>query len=218
MTLPFFDAIIFDMDGLVLDTESTYAAAWKQAGLAFEVDLDDAFLEGLFGRHAGEVAQLMAHKLGPGFALEAFHGVAARLWHERVEQHGIGKMPGVDELLEDLLLAEVPYVLATNSDAPYAERCLQAAGVTDRFPERICRDQVAYGKPEPDLILAAAQRLRTDPSRCLVLEDSETGLQAACRAGALPVLVANRATDAARSLAIAAFPSLIEFRARLRGG
>jgi HAD superfamily hydrolase (TIGR01509 family) len=124
--------------------------------------------------------------------------------------HGIAKMPGLDDLLDVLTRDRISYALATNSDEPYARECLGLGGVTERFPLVVTRDQVANGKPEPDLFLEAARRLGADPARCLILEDSEAGLLAARKAGGLPLLVPTRpdAPASLTSLALAVFPSL----------
>ncbi len=128
-------------------------------------------------------------------------------------------MPGWGELLELLDFHRIPYGLATNSDALYASECLRLAGLDGRFPISLTRDQVAAGKPEPDLFLEAARRMGVSAADCLVLEDSATGLRAARRAGAIPVLVLGRqATEEAKALAAACFRSLLEVAEDLRAG
>jgi len=209
--LPDFAAVILDLDGLTLDTESTYSYAWKQAAKEFGVQLDEEFCHRLFGRHADDVMQALAGKIGSGFDRSRFYELAAAFWRTHVAAHGIGKMPGLDGLLDILVRERIPYALATNSDGPYARECLRVSGVSQRFPMVVTRDQVAKGKPAPDLVLEAAKRLDAPPGRCLVLEDSETGLLAARSAGALPVLVLSEPAAPAhlKNLALEAFPSLI---------
>jgi len=125
-------------------------------------------------------------------------------------------MPGLFDLLDLLTRRQIPYALATNSDAPYATLCLERAGVISRFPVRVSRDQVARGKPEPDLFLEAARKLGVDADRCLTLEDTPTGLEAARRAGTLPVLVQARPVSAeTRAMALACFSSLGEVAAAI---
>jgi beta-phosphoglucomutase len=208
--LPHFEAVIFDMDGLALDTEPTYVHAWRQAAAEFGIHLDDAFCHGLFGRHADDVEQALKGKIGNGFDRRRFHELAARHWRAYAASHGIAKMPGLDALLDVLAHHRIPYALATNSDAPYARECLYLARAAERFPLVVTRDQVARGKPAPDLFVEAAARLRTLPARCLILEDSETGLLAARESGGLPILVTPGQDLPAglTSLALAVFPSL----------
>lgn len=209
--LPESKAVIFDMDGLVLDSEPSYVFAWRQAAAEFGVSLEDGFTQGLFGRHAEDVRRALAEKIGAGFEPSRFHQSAARFWRAYVDAHGIAPMPGLDELLAALDRKQVPYALATNSDGPYAKECLRLGGLAGRFGCVVTRDQVASGKPEPDLFLEAARRIGVLAEECLVLEDSSTGLLAARRAGAIPVLVLARpAPEASTSLAAAVFQSLAE--------
>ncbi|QSA96223.1 HAD family phosphatase [Methylococcus sp. EFPC2] len=207
--LPAFDAVLFDLDGLVLDTESTYLHAWRRAAAEFETVLSDDVGHALFGRHADGVMQALQVLIGPRFERSRFEAAASKYWHEYLDSHGIALMPGVTRLLEQLTQRRIPYALATNSDARYAELCLMRAGIDAWFRVRVSRDQVRAGKPEPDLFLEAARRLAVPSGRCLALEDSLTGLTAACRAGTLPVLVQARPVAVeALEMAIAHFRTL----------
>jgi beta-phosphoglucomutase-like phosphatase (HAD superfamily) len=190
--LPDFRAVILDMDGLVLDSESTYSQAWRQAAGDIGFDLSEAFCESLFGRHADAVVEALAEVLGPAFERESFFRAAERYWLNALQTHGMPRMLGVDTLLTLFRRRNIPYALATNSDGLYARQCLNLAGMHEDFPVVVTRDQVALGKPEPDLILEAARRLDTPPAHCLVLEDSETGLLAARAAGTFPILIQRR--------------------------
>ena len=211
--LPSFSAILFDMDGLVLDSEKTYVTAWQRAARALGKTLDTEFAERLFGRHADDVARLLGETLGPDFDRQAFFAMAERHWFEVLAHEGIQGMPGIEALLDHLRVMRIPFALATNSDARYAERCLAAANLRSAFEVFISRDQVQAGKPAPDLFLAAAERLGVDPSLCLVLEDSETGLIAARAAGTRPILIQQRPElrDKLSSLADRTFPDLVAF-------
>lgn len=190
--LPAFSAVILDMDGLVLDSETTYCGAWRKAAADVGHALDDGFLESLFGRHADDVVQALAAELGPRFDREGFFRAAERYWFEHIETHGIPRMPGIEALLASFREASIPFALATNSDGHYARLCLERGGLPEAFPIMVTRDQVALGKPEPDIFLEAARLLDADPAACLVLEDSETGLMAARAAGTQPILIQRR--------------------------
>lgn len=209
--LPEFGAVIFDMDGLVMDSEPTYAYAWRQAAAEFGVELDGGFTHGLFGRHANDVERALAEKIGAAFDAGRFGSLAAQFWRRHVAKHGIAPMPGVDGLLALLERNDIPYALATNSDGPFAGECLRLGGLDSRFPWVVTRDQVAAGKPEPDLFLEAARRMGVYVGSCVVLEDSATGLIAARRAGAAPVLVRpHPLPEDLQALALASFGSLTE--------
>lgn len=214
--LPGFRAVIFDMDGLVLDSEPTYAFAWMKAAEEFGTPLEEAFLRGLFGRHADDVEAALAQRIGPEFDRERYLAAASRHWRTHVTVHGIATLPGVENLLALLERNGIPYALATNSDGPYATECLRHAKMDGRFAKTVTRDQVAQGKPEPDLFLEAARRLGVAIEQCLVLEDSATGLLAARRAGATPVLVLDRpAPEDSAALASLSYRTLDEFAGHL---
>jgi HAD superfamily hydrolase (TIGR01509 family) len=213
MALPPFAALILDMDGLVLDSETTYCRAWQQAAAELGHQLDDAFLQNLFGRHADDVVRLLATTLGPDFDRQRFFQTAERHWFEHIQSSGIPQMPGVDALLKVLRERMTPFALATNSDDRYARLCLRLGDLEDVFPVVVTRDQVASGKPEPDVFLEAARRLAIEPEACLVLEDSATGLLAARAAGMQAVLIQRREDlrDKLRPHAFMVLPSLIDF-------
>ena len=195
-TLPAFRAVVMDMDGLALDTEATYCEAWRAAAAALGFQLTEPFCQGLFGRHADDVHSALAEACGEGFELPRFFALAEEFWHAHLRANGVAKMPALDRFLGLLRQRELPYALATNSDAPYAREVLERAGARDLFPVVVTRDEVARGKPAPDLFLEGARRLGAEPGECLGLEDSLVGLQACRRAGLIPILIPSRAASA----------------------
>jgi beta-phosphoglucomutase len=184
-----FSAVIFDMDGLVLDTETTYIVAWQRAAKAMGYALSEPFCLSLSGLHYKDVElQLMAF-CGADFNLQAFNQLSGIYWREYVYTHGINIKYGFTQLLEFIVGRKIPYCLATNSRAVNAYECLELAGIKDVFSTIITRDDVQQGKPAPDIFLKAAELLQVPISRCLVLEDSLAGIVAASRAGAFSVFV-----------------------------
>jgi beta-phosphoglucomutase len=206
LMLPPFKVVILDMDGLLIDSEATYCHAWQMAAAELGQPLSAAFCASLFGQHADDVVSALSFALGPAFEQARFFRCAERHWREHIAANGIARMPGADALLHHLRSRDIPHALATNSDGPYARQCLTAAGLTDLFSVMVTRDQVAHGKPEPDLFMEAARRLGAAPADCLVLEDSETGLRAAAAAGMSVVLVQRQA---ARRAALADRATLV---------
>ncbi|WP_045225185.1 HAD family hydrolase [Methyloterricola oryzae] len=214
--IPPFEGVLLDLDGLLIDSETSYLHAWQQAGLQWGVDFREGFLRSLVGLHAGQVDARLAAEIGSSYQRERFFADAGAIWREHVAACGIACMPGAEELLAWLDEQRIPYALGTNSDSSAARRCLAHAGLAGRFNVMVCRDDVAAGKPEPDVYLRAAASLDLRPERCLVLEDSTVGLQAAASAGAIPVLVREREADSdMERLAHAVFTSLREVLACL---
>ena len=182
-------AVIFDMDGLVLDTESTYFAAWQKAAELMGECLSDDFFKSLSGMHYIDIQQKLRATCSESFDLNAFHQIGGRIWRETVYVDGIQIKPGVIELLEYLVEKQMPYCLATNSLAVNAYECLELAQIKDRFPTVITRDDVLKGKPAPDLFIKAADILNTPLDRCMILEDSATGIEAAVQSGAFSIFI-----------------------------
>ncbi|QJD29242.1 HAD family hydrolase [Methylococcus geothermalis] len=191
-------AAILDMDGLAIDTEATYVAAWRGAANELGIELDEDFCQSLFGCHAEAVKQRISDYAGPQFDIGRFEEIATRIWHRHVEAHGIAPMPGLENLLRFFRERNLPYALATNSEARFAGICLERSGMANLFPLIVTRDQVAQGKPAPDLYLEAARRLGLAPGQCLALEDSEAGIESAALAGTFAVLVNGRRPASSR--------------------
>ena len=189
LNLNVFSAVIFDMDGLVLDTESTYFAAWQQAAKVMGYSLSDAFCLSLSGLHTKEIELKLLACCGAEFNLDTFANLSGIFWREQVNVHGIKIKHGFTELVEFIVQQQIPYCLATNSSAVNAVECLEFAGIREIFSTIITRDDVEHGKPAPDIFLKAAELLQVPISRCLVLEDSYAGIEAASRAGAFSVLI-----------------------------
>ena len=177
------------MDGLVLDTETTYFAAWQQAANAMGYVLSDAFCLSLSGLHFKDIEPKLRACCGADFNLQAFKQLSGIFWREHVNTNGIKIKHGFSQLLEFIVQNRMPYCLATNSRAVNAYECLELAGIKDVFSTIVTRDDVEQGKPAPDIFLKAAGLLQVPINKCLVLEDSHTGIVAASRAGAFSVFV-----------------------------
>lgn len=177
-------AVIFDLDGLVLDTESGFIAAWRQTASELGYRLDADFWPALCGLSAAAAMNRIAGACGTGFDAARFAQLATANWRLSVRRDGIAVKPGLFRLLQALAARELPYCLATNSPRAAAEECLALAGIAGYFPLRVCGDEVPDPKPAPDLFLHAGRLLATAMPACLVLEDSAPGVAAAAAAGA----------------------------------
>ena len=182
-------AVIFDMDGLMVDTEPVYKAAWQQAAADLGYDLDDEWYATLVGRPTEACERILMERWGTGFPLGDFRRRWPVLWRDGIACTGVQKKPGLLELLEFVKGARLPMAVATSSEAEYASFTLSQAAVRDWFDAIVSGDQIAHGKPAPDIYLEAARRLAVDPATCVALEDSEAGIQAVARAGMTGILV-----------------------------
>lgn len=191
-------AVIFDMDGLVLDTERTFFIAWQQAASALGFDLSDEFCYSVSGLQGDALQSKLTAHLGQHFGFDEFKQLANQCWRTYVETHGIATRPGFHELLATIKTLGLPFCLATNSSKSNALNCLSLAGLDGVFKTILSRDDVLNGKPEPDIFHAAANSINTPIHHCLILEDSYCGIIAAKRAGGIPIWIPSiPITDAA---------------------
>lgn len=182
-------AIVFDMDGLMLDTEPLYKLAWQTASAELGYELDDPSYATLVGRQTEDCEQVLLEKFGSDFPLDRFRTRWPELWRAAVTANGIQQKPGLLEFLTFLDAQGLPIAVATSSERDYTVFSLRHAGLEGRFEVVVTGDQVARGKPAPDIYVEAARRLRVDPARCVALEDSEAGILAARRAGMIALLI-----------------------------
>jgi HAD superfamily hydrolase (TIGR01509 family) len=207
------DAVVLDMDGLMLDTEPVYKKSWQQASTELGYDLDDGLYATLVGRPTGDCERELLQRFGGEFPLDAFRLRWPELWRAGAEATGIQKKPGLLEFLNLVEHHGLPMAVATSSEAVYTEFSLRQAGLEGRFDAVVTGDQVARGKPNPDIYIEAARRLRIEPSRCVALEDSEAGIVAASSAGMVSLLIPERQpSDRASHAAFRVLRSLDEAR------
>ena len=184
-----FSAIIFDMDGLVLDTEKTYRIAWQQASAEMGDKFTEEFCLSMSGLHYQDVEKRLFDACGIDFDLKLFNRLSGNYWHQYVNQRGIPVKKGFHNLLTKLNAMKIPFCLATNSRLVNVLECLKLAGLDDVFSIVVTRDDVKQGKPAPDIFIFAAEALTTPISQCLIVEDSNTGIQAAAKAGAISAFI-----------------------------
>jgi beta-phosphoglucomutase len=197
-----FSAFIFDLDGLVLDTEPTYFAAWQQTVESMGFKLEPALYPTLTGFHYQRVKRQLQSWLGNDFDLEAFDTLGKEIWRGYVKQYGIAIKPGVVEVLDYAENNAISICLATNSLRPYAEECLAAGGLSGRFPLMVTGSDLTNLKPAPDIFLRAAELLENDIRRCVIFEDSPTGIQAAAASGGFTVFVPSILPPDAQALSL----------------
>ncbi len=205
-------AIIFDMDGLMLDSEVLYQAAWKAAAAELGYSLSDEIYLSLVGQSNAQAEKAFVDLFGDRFPVDVFNDRWDALWRDEVSRRGVALKPGLLPLLDWLDSQAIPKAVGTSSSSPEAELSLTAGGIRDRFSLLVTVDQVAAGKPAPDIFLEAARRLAVPPEECWVLEDSNAGVQAAAAAGMTVVMVPDLQVPTPNSRAIARYilPTLHE--------
>ena len=180
-------ALLFDLDGTLVDSVYQHVLAWRQALEAVGIDLSVWRIHRRIGMSGGLFLKALDREVGRSLSFEEAERLReshAKGYLELWDQ--IRPLPGARELLMSLSAMRVPWAIATSGSRETAKGPLGMLGIPERVPI-VTRDQVAYAKPNPDLFLAAAERLAIPPGDCFVVGDSIWDLLAAQRAGALGV-------------------------------
>ena len=180
------DALVFDMDGLLVDSERSTRGVWQAATAECGFELTDAVYLSLIGLGADEAERTLARRFGSGFDIPVFTQRRIERMRRLLASGAIPFKPGAEALLEWVAASGLAAGLATSSSREEVRDRLGA--VADRFVTITTRHDVARGKPAPDIYLAAARSLSAVPSACVALEDSFAGVRAAASAG-MPVLM-----------------------------
>ncbi|MFH0794325.1 MAG: HAD family phosphatase [bacterium] len=186
------DGVLFDSDGVVVDSERFSLAAFQEACESLgHMKLSDEDVMLNCGLTDPDILIYMERKYGAKMDLEVFSREKTRRYHELVSAGGLEVFEGVKELLAALRGAGVGFALASSGSREKIGFNLRAVGLEGAFPVVVSGEEVRAGKPAPDLFLEAARRLGARPVRCVVLEDSINGLRAARAAGMVAVGVTN---------------------------
>jgi len=215
--LPFLpDAVIFDMDGLMIDSERVSIASWSQAALELDMPLPEGFFLRMVGLGERDCRALLQQHVEDAQRVDALFARCHDLY-EAATQAGLPLRPGIIELLQLLQSHAIPCAVATSTRQPRAGCKLAACGLLAYFDAVVTSCDVQHPKPAPDIYLLAAQRLARQASRCLALEDSPVGTRAALAAGMTVIQVPDLIVpdDAQRALGHRIVASLHDARALL---
>ena len=213
------NGVIFDMDGLMFDTERMWATFWEPALAALGLEYKEGLAEAERGT-AGEtsrniVRQFYGEDCDANAIIDSLHRVA-----DEEFQKPVPKKPGLDELIAYLEAQHIPMVVASSSRMASILRHLNNWHMTDHFQALISGEQFTSSKPDPEIFLTAAKALGTTPAETLVLEDSYNGVRAGARGGFVTVMVPDMApaNDEMRRLYTAECRDLYEVLEGLQKG
>ncbi|PWL71260.1 MAG: HAD family phosphatase [Clostridiales bacterium] len=181
-------AVIFDMDGLMFDTEALSKKSWLVVGREMKLPITDEILHRVIGMNAARVEQECMAYFGPDFDYHRFRALAADYMSRSFDENGVPVKRGLRELLAFLRKNRYKTAVASSSSRATVEHHLKATGLESYFDTLVCGDMVKQSKPAPDIFLKAAEALGVKPQNCLVLEDSANGIRAAHAAG-IPVIM-----------------------------
>ncbi|WP_026959370.1 HAD family hydrolase [Aliagarivorans taiwanensis] len=209
--------VLFDMDGLIFDTEGRYKLCWQAAASEQGFTLDDAFYQGFIGVQDAQCEQMLLSHFGSRFDLPRFR-------RERDQQltalsnKPVDYKPGFEALFQQLIAQNYRLALVTSSSLPQVRHHFADSPWLEKFEVVISAEDIANGKPAPDCYLLATERLGVTPAQCMVLEDSNNGMRAGIAAGCQAVMVPDllKPDDDVRANAMAIVSSLLEVPALLR--
>ena len=211
--------VIFDMDGLMFDSEVIWYECWAPALGRYGYELPAGLADDCRGRSREGTVEVLARYLGEGVPAGAIIDELRRIACARIESE-VRKKPGLDELLAWLGAHGVPCAVASSSPRSLIERCLANAGIADAFSGVMSGEEVERSKPDPEVFLKAAEQIGVAPESALVLEDSPAGVRAGRAGGFVTVMVPDMTapTPDLAELYDACCESLLEVRDRLEAG
>ncbi len=184
-----YKAVIFDMDGVIFDSERLVLEGWQEIAAKYGIKGIEEVLPRCLGVNAQATREIFREYYGQDFPYDEYKKEASALFHSR---YGNGKLPlkpGVKELLS--YLKENGYLvgLASSTRQAIVEQEIRDAGLMPYFDNLVCGDMLKRSKPEPDIYLKACENLDVEPRMAVAVEDSYNGIRSAKRAGMVPVMV-----------------------------
>ena len=184
-----FHPVIFDMDGVIFDSERLLLECWKVVADRHGVPDIEATLSLCLGVNINISRQIYFDRYGPDFPLDEYQTEVRAIFRARCPDGYPPVKPGARDLLAWLREQGVPLALASSTHTEIVRRELEGAGLLSFFDAVICGDQISRSKPAPDIFLTAAAALGADASDCFIIEDSFNGVRAAFAAGARTLMV-----------------------------
>ncbi|WBW95994.1 HAD family hydrolase [Oceanirhabdus sp. W0125-5] len=182
-------AVVFDMDGLMFDTERLTIKAWDYAGEKIGIGKMGHMVYKTLGMNIESARKVFIEEYGERVTEEDLSKHAKEFFHDYYNYHGIPMKPGLIELLTYLKENNYKIAVATSSNKEVALRHFKRANITDYFDVIVCGDMIENSKPAPDIYLKASELLGVSPSECLALEDSPNGINSAFSAQLIPVMI-----------------------------
>lgn len=209
-----FKAIVFDMDGVIFDSERLYRKHWMITGREYGIPEDE--MEELCNRMAGATGEnnerLMKDRFGETFDYSTFRSKTMERMDRDILEHGLDLKPGVKELFQYLKEQGYKIGLATSTQRERASRNLKNAGILEVFDQIVYGGVVPHGKPAPDIYLKACEDLKVKPQEAIGIEDSINGVKSCGAAGLYTIMVIDliQPTEEIRSITHQIYDSLYD--------
>lgn len=196
-------AVIFDMDGLMFDTERLARQAWQTVGSQMGYSIDETVLSQIRGATPAASVEIFHRAFGASFDYPAARSLRNTLVEQAIRRDGLPVKPGLAGLLTELRKQGIATAVASASSLATIQWYLALSNLTDSFQTIVSGVDVPHSKPAPDVFLLAAERLNVPANACLVLEDSSNGLRAAKAAGMRAICIPDIALPTAEALTCA---------------
>ena len=208
------DTVIFDMDGVIFDSEILVLQCWQEVAERHGIENVDVACHECLGTNSVVSKGIFLKHYGENFPYDEYKQEMAEVFFSRAAGGKLAKKPGVEELLRYLREDGFKVGLASSTREALVRKELSEGGLIEYFDQIIGGDKVKRSKPEPDIFLEACRRLGAEPERCYVIEDSYNGIRAAHAAGMHPIMVPDlmEPTEEMYTLAEEILESLDEVR------
>lgn len=207
-------AVIFDMDGVIFDSERLVLECWEKLADEYHLEgMREAFIP-CIGTNNTMTKEIVLNYYGKDFPYDEFTQKSSRLFHEIIDQDGLPVKTGVRELLDFLKEKHVPTAVASSTRLQSVTQELKQAGLYDYFQVVMGGDQLKRSKPEPDIYLMTCEKLGVKPDTAYAIEDSYNGIRSSYRAGMRPIMVPDMLppTEEMREKSIVVLKDLVQVR------
>lgn len=207
-----YQAVVFDMDGVIFDTERLVIEFWKEVAKKHNIPNIEHTCIQCLGTNRVRTQEIFLENYGADFPFDPYRAEVTELFNTHYKGVPLPTKPGVRELLSYLQEQDIKVGLASSTAQHLVRDEIGTAGLLPYFQTLVCGDMVEHSKPAPDIFLKACEILNADPTKSIAIEDSFNGIRSAHCAGMTPIMVPDQVqpTDEIRTLAFHVMPSLLD--------
>lgn len=207
-----YQAVVFDMDGVIFDTERLVIEFWKEVAKKHNIPNVEHTCIQCLGTNRVRTREIFLENYGADFPFDPYRAEVTELFNTHYKGVPLPTKPGVRELLSYLQEQDIKVGLASSTAQHLVRDEIGTAGLLPYFQTLVCGDMVEHSKPAPDIFLKACEILNADPTKSIAIEDSFNGIRSAHCAGMTPIMVPDQVqpTDEIRTLAFHVMPSLFD--------
>ena len=207
-----YQAVVFDMDGVIFDTERLVIEFWKEVAKKHNIPNIEHTCIQCLGTNRVRTREIFLENYGADFPFDPYRAEVTELFNTHYKGVPLPPKPGVRELLSYLQEQDIKVGLASSTAQHLVRDEIGTAGLLPYFQTLVCGDMVEHSKPAPDIFLKACEILNADPTKSIAIEDSFNGIRSAHCAGMTPIMVPDQVqpTDEIRALAFHVMPSLLD--------